>query len=222
METANQITDWFSLFVIIVAFVISVRHRDKKDLLPIQIYIIVSFLFNFIAKFFDIYPKNSTYNHIGEVSLNIFSILEIGVLFYFLFVRIKSEKFRIATIIFFITYLSTCLIFWTTNENSFFTFSPDLFGIECLLITITCLLYIYEILKSDLPINLNSDTSFIVTCGILFYFSICIPSYFSWYNLRLLVPGFARILILFNSMFYTILFFSFMKAYLCSTPNLKR
>jgi hypothetical protein len=222
MEIANQITDWFSLISIIVAFVISVIHRDKKDLLPIQIYIIISFIFNFIAKIFDLYPNNSAYNHMGEVSLNIYSILEIGLLYYFLFVRIKSDKFRIITIIFFIIYLSICMIFWTTNENSFFTFSPDLFGIECLLITITCLFYIYEILKSDLPINLNSDTSFIVTCGILFYFSISIPSYFSWYNLRLLVPGFARILILFNSIFYTILFFSFMKAYLCPTLNLKR
>jgi hypothetical protein len=222
MEIANQITDWFSLITIIAALIISVIYRDKKELIPIQVYIVVSFIFNFIAKIFDSYPKNSTYNHIGEVALNIYSLLEIAILYYFLFVRIKGNKFRITIIIFFATYLLICFAFWTIRKNAFFAFSPDLFGIECLLITIPCLFYIYEILKSDLPVNLNSDINFIITCGILFYFSISIPSYFSWYNLTLIAPGIVRILILFNSFFYTVLFFSFMKAYLCPIPNQKQ
>jgi hypothetical protein len=221
MEVANQITDWFSLITIVISLIISVIHRDKKELFPIQIYIVVSLLFNFVAKIFDYYPKNSAHNHLGEVTLNIYSILEIGLLYYFLFVRLVNTKLRTITIFLFIAYPLICMIYWIIRDNSFFTFSPDLFGIECLLIIIPCFFYIYETLRSDLPINLNSDTSFIIICGILFYFSISIPSYFSWYNLRLLEPGIARILILFNSIFYTILFFSFMKAYLCSTPNPK-
>jgi hypothetical protein len=222
MEIANQITDWFSLIAIIIALIISVIYRNKKELFPIQVYIVVSFVFNFIAKIFDSYPKKSTYNNIGEVALNIYSLLEIALLYYFLFVRIRGNKFRITMILFLTTYLIICATFWTTRKDSFFAFSPDLFGIECLLITIPCLFYIYEILKSDLPINLNYDTNFIITCGILFYFSISLPSYFSWYNLTLIAPGIIRILILFNSFFYSILFFSFMKAYLCPTPKLKQ
>ena len=220
MEIANQVADWFSLMAILSAFIISLIHRKKKNLLPIQLYIIGSFIFNFIAKIFDAFPKN-LYN-IGEVSLNINSLLEISLLFCFLFVRIKGRRFRILILVFFLTYLSTCCIFWIIKKNSIFTFSPDLFGIECILITISCLFYIYEILKSDLHIDLQSDTNFIITCGILFYFSISIPSYFSWYNLHLMAPEIERILLISNSVFYTILFISFIKAYLCPIPVQKQ
>jgi hypothetical protein len=60
MEIANQITDWFSLIAIIIALIISVIYRNKKELFPIQVYIVVSFVFNFIAKIFDSYPKKTT------------------------------------------------------------------------------------------------------------------------------------------------------------------
>ena len=45
METANQITDWFSLFVIVGALITSFVYRNGKDLLSIRIYIITSFYF---------------------------------------------------------------------------------------------------------------------------------------------------------------------------------
>ena len=222
METANQITDWISLSVILGALITSIVYRNRSDLLSIQVYIIASFIFNLIAKVFDFHSKNSAYNYISEVVLNVFSLLEISLLYYFLFTRIKSQKFRIIIIFFLLIYYSTCIIFWLIKKNSFYAFSPDLFGIECLLLVIPCFFYIYEILKSDLSINLNSDPNFIITCGILFYFSISAPSFFGWYNLRLMAPNILRMLILSNSIFYAILFFSFMKAYICTIPNLKQ
>jgi hypothetical protein len=222
METASQITDWISLFVIIGALITSFIYRQRKDLLSIQAYIIASFIFNFIAKIFDYHSKNFSYYHMGEIVLNIFSLLEISLLYYFLFTRIKNHKFRFTIIFFLLAYYSTCIFFWTIKKDSFYAFSPDLFGIESLLLVIPCFFYLYEILNSDLPDNLNSDPNFIITCGILFYFSISAPSYFSWYNLRLMAPGILRILILSNSIFYAILFFSFMKAYICTIPNLKQ
>jgi hypothetical protein len=221
METANQITDWFSLFVIIGALITSFVYRERKDLLSIRIYILASIIFNLIAKISDYNPQYFGYNFTSEVALNIFSLLEISLLYYFLFTRIKSRKFRITIIFFLFSYYSTCIIFWIMKKNSFYAFSPDLFGIECLLLVIPCLFYIYEILNSDLSINFNTDPNFIITCGILFYFSISVPSYFSWYNLRLIAPSILRILILSNSIFYTILFFSFMKAFICTIPKLK-
>ena len=69
-----------------------------------------------------------------------------------------------------------------------------LYGFESLLIIIPCLFYIYELLKSNLLISLKSDANFISTCGLLFYFSISIPTYFSWYTLYYLSPGFDKIL----------------------------
>ncbi len=222
METANQITDWISLSVILGALITSIVYRNRSDLLSIQVYIIASFIFNLIAKVFDFHSKNTAYNHISEVVLNVFSLLEISLLYYFLFTRIKSQKFRITIILFLLAYYSTCIIFWSIKKNSFYAFSPDLFGIECLLLVISCLFYLYEILNSDLSINLNSDPNFIITCGILFYFSVSAPSFFSWYNLRLMAPNILRMLILSNSIFYAILFFSIMKAYICTIPNMKQ
>jgi hypothetical protein len=221
METANQITDWISLFVIIATLIISFAYRDRQNLISIRIYIIASFIFNLIAKISDYYSKNSAYNFSGEVALNIFSLLEISLLYYFLFKRIKSQKFRIIIVIFLLTYYSTCIILWTVKKDSFYAFSPALFGIESFLLAIPCFFYINEILKSDLSINFKSDPNFIITCGILFYFSISAPSYFSWYNLKLMAPNILRILILSNSIFYTVLFFSFMKAFICTIPKLK-
>jgi len=222
METASQIIDWFSIFVIISSLITSFVYTYRRDLLSIRIYIITSFIFNLIAKIFDYHIKNFSYNYVGEVVLNIFSLLEISLLYYFLFTRIKGQKFRIIIILFLLTYYSICMILWAIKKNSFYAFYPDLFGIECLFLAIPCFFYLYEIIKSNLPINLNSDPNFIITCGILFYFSISAPSYFSWHNLSLMAPNILRFLILSNSIFYAILFFSFMKAYICTTPNLKQ
>jgi len=189
--------------------------------MPIRIYIIASFIFNLIAKISDYYAKDNSYNSIGELSLNIFSLLEILLLYYFLFKRIKSQKFRIIIILFLLIYYFTCIILWTVKKDSFYTFYPALFGIECSLLAIPCLFYLNEIVKSDLSINLSTDPNFIITCGILFYSSISAPSYFSWYNLRLMAPNILRVLILTNSVFYAILFVSFMKAFICTIPKLK-
>jgi len=138
METANQITDWISLFVIMSALITSFVYGNRKNLLSIRVYIIASFIFNLIAKVFDYHSKNDSYNYIGEIVLNIFSLLEISLLYYFLFTRIKNYKFRIIIIIFLLTYYSTCIIFWAVKKNSFYAFSPDLFGVECLFIVIPC------------------------------------------------------------------------------------
>ena len=222
MEIANQITDWFSLFVILGALITSFIYGNRKDLLSIRVYIITSFIFNLIAKVFDYRSKSFSYQYISEIVLNIFSILEISLLYYFFYTGIKNHKLRITIVFLLLTYFSTCIIYWVVKKNSFYAFSPDLFGLECLFLVIPCLFYLFEILNSELPFNLNSNPNFIMTCGILFYFSISAPSYFSWHNLSLMTPSYLRILILSNSIFYAILFFSFMKAYICTIPNLKR
>ena len=121
----------------------------------------------------------------------------------------------------FFLYISICVLCWLINDRLFYSFTPDLLGVEGLLITGYCLFYIYEILRSDINTDLKTDANFIVTCGILFYFSLSVPTYFSWYNLHYLAPGFEKITILANSIFYTILFISFIKAYLCPVPNRK-
>jgi|SRR5450432_88947 hypothetical protein len=221
MEIANQIFNWLSLVTIIISFVISKIHQSRKNLFPIQLYIIVSIIANLIFNIFDVLPFKSSYKNIEQVSFNIYSLLEISLIYYFLFISIKGKGFRTTMLISLFIFLSICIVGWTLSSTLFFSFAPDLSGTEGLLITIACLFYIYEILKSDLNIDLKSDANFIATCGILFYFSMSIPTYFSWFNLHYLAPGFQKIIILTNSLFYTILFISFMKAFICPIPNQK-
>lgn len=219
METANQIANWISLIAIIIAFIISIIQPGRKNLFPIQLYIIVSIVANLIINIFDGLPSNSSYKKIAQATFNIYSILEISLIYYFLFFRIRGKGFRITMLISFLIYILACFVIWIFNTNLFFSFGPDLSGVEGLFITVTCFFYIYEILKSDLNMDLRSNANFIVTCGILFYFSVSIPTYFSWYNLHYMSPGFEKIVILINSVFYTILFISFTKAYICPLPQ---
>jgi hypothetical protein len=221
METANQITNWLSLTVIIIAFIITLYYRNRKNLIPIKLYIIVSIVANLVLNIFDSFFSKSHHRNVEQAAFNIYSLIEFSLIYYFLFVRIKGKWFRTVMFISLCLYISICILSWSLNYRIFFSFTPDLLGVEGILITISCLFYIYEILKTDLNVDLKSDANFIATCGILFYFSLSIPTYFSWYNLHYLAPGFEKITILANSIFYTILFISFMKAYICPIPNQK-
>ena len=219
METANQIINWISLSVIIMAFIMTLRYPKRENLAPIKLYIFVSIIANLVLNFFDIFLSKGYYRSIEQVAFNIYSILEIFLIFYFLFFRIKSKRLRTIMLISFLLYISIYISSWILNHKLFFSFIPEYLGLEGIIITICCLFYMFEILKSDIKIDLKSDSNFIATCGILFYFSLSIPTYFSWYNLRYFAPGFHQITILANSIFYSILFISFMKAYICPIPN---
>ncbi len=222
MEITSQITDWATLVMILVALFFSIYRKGKKHLLSIQLYILTSLISNTISKISDVAFQNNSHKSIGEIALNINSIFEILLINIFLYTRIKGKFLRILILFFSIFYISVCLFSWHFKENSFYTFTPDLFGIESILIILACLFYISEVIKRDLEINLKKDTDFIITCGILFYFGISIPSFFSWYNLIAMAPKAQNILLLSNSVFYSILFIAFIKAYLCVIPEKKQ
>jgi hypothetical protein len=219
MELAITITDWILFLSIIASFAISLKHREKKDLLPIQLYIIVSLIVNAILKFIEISSTFKQNEKVESALINIYSILEITILYYFFLKRIRRIGFRISLIMFYLFYLFTCITLWTIRSEGIFLYAPNLFGIEGLLLTIPCFFYIFEIVKSDKYVDLKFSANFIVTCGILFYFGITIPAYFSWYNLYCMDPRFDKIVIISNYIFYTLLFISFMKAYLCIIPK---
>src|SRR3984957_10749854 len=221
METAIHIANWLSLTVIVLAFFFTLQNSDKKNLIPIKIYIILSIVANLIMNVFDSFFPQSYHRNLEQAAFNICCLLEISLIYYFLFTRIKGKWLRAIGSISFFLFISICVLCWLLNDRIFYSFTPDLLGVEGLLITGYCLFYIYEILRSDINIDLKTDASFIVTCGILFYFSLSVPTYFSWYNLHYLAPSFEKITILTNSIFYTILFISFIKAYLCPIPNQK-
>jgi hypothetical protein len=222
METANQITDWLTLTTIVATFIISIKFKNNNDLQPIKLYVFLSVIFNLTIKITDILHQTNLVVNIAHIALNVFSILEFTLIYYFLYMRIESVQFRKFMVVSFIIYISFCSIIWITLPDTFISFIPPLFGIEGLLITIPCFFYIYEILRSDLIVNLNSDANFIITCGTLFYFCVSIPTYLSWHNLFYLTPGVDKLLLLSNSIFYALLFISFMKAFVCNIPAQKQ
>jgi hypothetical protein len=221
MDAVITITNWILFLSIIASLVVSLIHRDKRELIPIQLYIIVSLLVNGILNFNDVFYPYRKNRDFDTALVNIYSILEISILYYFLFKRIKNPNFQLSMKILLVSYFTICTVLWSFKVKGVYSFTPNLFGFQGIFIIVPCLFYIYEILKSDFLIDLKNNGNFIITCGILFNFGITIPSYFSWYNLYYLSPEFIKINILTNYIFYTILFISFMKAYLCIAPEKK-
>ena len=221
MDIATNITYWIYLFSITTSLVVSFINGKKKDLVPIQVYIIVSFLVNGALKVAEILSIEKQFDEAESAIVNIYSILEISILYYYFFKRISRREFHISMRIFLLIYYSACSILWYFEAKGIYYFSPFLFGLEGLLITIPCFFYIYEIFRSDLRIDLRSNSNFIVTCGILFYFGVTIPSYLSWYNLYNVAPEALKVTIILNYSFYTLLFISFSKAYICTVPQQK-
>ena len=201
MDIATNITYWIYLFSITTSLVVSLTNGKKKDLVPIQVYIIVSFLVNGALKVTEILSIEKQFDEAESAIVNIYSILEISILYYYFFKRISRREFHISMRIFLLIYYSACSILWYFEAKGIYYFSPFLFGLEGLLITIPCFFYIYEIFKSDLRIDLRSNSNFIVTCGILFYFGVTIPSYLSWYNLYNVAPEALKITIILNYIF---------------------
>jgi hypothetical protein len=215
MDLIIDIAQWFLLLAIFAAFLISSIFRRNKELVPIQLYIFLLFVVNVVMKLLIHLSKPETYKYLSTSIINLFSVLEIIIIYYFLYFKIKRIQFRILMGFFLTLFLSTCVIFWTVRKNTLFSFAPDLFGLECLLITIPCLFYVYEILRTEYFLDLKSNVKFIITCGLLFNFSLLVPIYFSWSTLFQINPDFNKILNFLSILFYSLLVIVFVKAYLC-------
>jgi hypothetical protein len=216
MDSTIKIVDWVFFLTVIASFVVSVRRPGNKDLRPIQVYIFLSLFINTSLKIMELFSLKKVNSE--SALINIFSILEISILYYYFFKRLSRITFKNSLKFLFGIYFITCIIFWSIKQKGVFFYSPILFGFEGILVTIACFFYILEIIKSDIYINLKADKHFIVSCGILFYFGITVPSYFVLYNLYFLDPIFFKVTIVSNYIFYIFLFITIMKAYLC-TPT---
>ncbi len=222
MDLAINIADWLAIISIIIAFIISLTHRDNKALLPLQVYIFISLVVNMFLEIIESLPNYDPLGRIASSVSNMYSLIEISLLFYFIHSNLNRKKFRFILKLLLLFYYSTCILIWTSKYQALFFIVPHLFGIENFLISITCLFYFYEVLNSELELNFKSDAIFIAICGLLFYFSIMTPllfSYFIWYNVA---PELNQIVRIMNMIFYTILIISLMKAYLCPSPNQKQ
>jgi len=219
MEITLNVAEYISIAIILITLIISFLHQEKKGLRLIQLYIFISLFVNVILKILDYSLEKASTRRLSNLFINIYSLLEISILFFFLRGIIKERRFRISMNIFFLLYILICAIVWTFLNGAIFKSIPALYGFENLFLTIWCFFFMYETMKSDLIINFKSDSNFIAICGILFYFSITTPFFFSIYTLNKI--GLQNLFYFFNSISYTLLFIAFMKAYLCPIQELK-
>jgi hypothetical protein len=221
MDLTIKIVDWVFFLTVIAAFVVSVRRRGNKDLRPIQVYIVVMLVEDILLEVIGRLPHVNDNLRYTNIVLNICSLFEISIIFYFLNKIIIKKSFRIVMLIFLILYLIVCLYVWAGKYKAFFYMVPQLFGLENFLITVSCLFYFYEVLNSEIIINIRSNSNFTVICGLLFYFSIMTPLSFSYFIWLKSAPELNSVIQIMNMIFYSILFISLIKAYLCPFPEQK-
>ena len=214
--TSHYFTDWILTATTLVSFVISLIYRAHKQLFLIQIYIAASLFIDILFMITELlFPDKRLWHEIDCVSLNLYSILEISLIFLFIKKEINRKSTQYSLKILYGIYISFCLVIWMYFKNAIISNSPHLFALEGIIITAFCLVYFYEFMHSNLTNDIQDNTHFIVICGILFYFSTTVPFYFSSSSLLQISPTFSIIYNCINYCLYTILFLTFIKAYLC-------
>jgi hypothetical protein len=155
--------------------------------------------------------------HLYGGNFSVFVVLEIAIINSFLFSKMRKHNFRILTALCSVLFYIACSILWFNHPDAFFANVPSLFGIEGIFIAIPSLLLIYEILKSDLTVDLNLNPNFIIASGLLFYFGLSVPIFF--YSGNVFFSNDIREIYLFLLflllIFYIVLLLTFIKAYLC-------
>lgn len=213
MVSITNLTEWLMIIVIFITMVISIKYGNKKNLLLVQLYIIFSLVFNVLFKVLEYFFDSDFSNRYISMLMKIYSIIEISLICLFLIRLVNRKKSKTVIKTLYIFYISIWSIIFVFFKNAlFFNFSP-MYGLENLFIVIACMLYIFEIVRSDEIIDLKSNSNFIAVSGIFFYFSISIPYFFIAYSATRL--GLIQIFSLLNLVFYILLFISLLKAYLC-------
>jgi len=179
MKSINNIIELSNLLAMAATLGLSFYAQKNKELSLIGKYITVSLFLNIWLKIADYLPQNIVYQNITGLSTNIYSVVEFSLIYLFLFRLITAAKFHTLLKIFYALFISISFAIWIGYKGSIFGNISPLYGLENILITTACFLYLFEILKSEEIIDFKSDPKFISVCGILFYFSITIPFFFS-------------------------------------------
>lgn len=214
--TSHYFTDWILTATTLLSLVVSWKRRAHKQLFLIQIYISVSLFTDIFFTLTDLlFSKRIFWSKINCIILNLYSILEISLISLFICNAIERKGFNKTIKIILSIYIVFCISIWLYFPDAITSDLHNLFALEGILIAIFCLLYFYEIIRTGFSTKISEDSNFIAICGILFYFSSSVPYYFSSYNFFDLSADFLIIYDCMNYSFYTVLFLTFIKAYLC-------
>ena len=200
--------------MLVYALVVAYKKRKKNSLPFVTIYLAVSIIFYSLDVLVSIFGYGDDSFFAGMY--NSYGLFELCIINTFLFLKIKSKSFQFAVILGSCIYFSMCAIAWFINFHAFLKFTPFLPGIESIFIAIPSLLLIFEILKSGLAEDLRSNPVFLISSGLLFYHSLCVPIMFflGYLQLNNVIPGYYQYLMDITFIFYAIFIFTVVKAYL--------
>jgi hypothetical protein len=210
----TYIAETFLVSILVYALVVAYKHRKKNSLTLITIYIIVSIIFYSLDILISIFDYGA--DAFFAAMYNSYGLFELCIINTFLFLKIKSKSFQFAVILGSCIYFSMCAIAWFINFHAFLKFTPFLPGIESIFIAIPSLLLIFEILKSGLAEDLRSNPVFLISSGLLFYHSLCVPIMFFLGYTQLInkIPDYYQYMIDITFIFYAVFIFTVVKAYL--------
>src|ERR1700759_1974290 len=100
MDLTIEIAQWILILSTSVAFLISSFFRRNKELRPIQLYIFLLFVVNVSMRLLIYLSKPDSYKYLSTSIINLFSVLEIIIIYYFLYFKIKRSGFRILMLLF--------------------------------------------------------------------------------------------------------------------------
>jgi len=213
--TSHYFTDWILTATTLVSLVISWTHRAHKQLFLIQIYIIASLFIDVLLTVRELLFPGNLWMKISSAALNLYSILEILLISLFISNAIKRISIKSLIKKLCAIYILLVILILLHFPATITIDLRHLFAIEGIFITTFSLFYFYEIIHTDFSVDISKDSNFIAISGILFYFSASVPYYFSSNQELKLSPNFIVMYDCINYVFYTILFLTFIKAYLC-------
>ncbi len=217
--TSHYLTDWILTATTLVSFVISWKFRAHKQLFLIRIYIAASLFVDILSSVTELlYPESKVCGEIYNGTINFYSLLEISIIYMFISTITLGKRTRKCMKILYLIYILVCAILWIYFPHAIILNIHHLYSFEGVLITAICLLYFFELIQNDFHTDILENPQFIIICGILFYFSTTVPYYFTSTSLLEISPSFRLIYDCANYLFYTILFLSIIKAFLCPIP----
>ena len=160
-----------------------------------------------------IYVENRIKFKVIESSINIFTILEVILIYHLGFQIIKVRKLRNVLIFFLFSFFLYALLTWGFT-NAFLINSSRMFPIESLVVLIPTCFYFFQLFKLPPTFNLFNQPAFWINIGILFAFSCTLPlSTLEFFNKKFIDSNFYFYYINFIS--YSFLYLSIAKGYCC-------
>jgi hypothetical protein len=192
--------------------------RNNRELNPIRFYLLESII-SMVSMIFI--PHTAFGLRIHHMEFNIFSFLDLSILYYYFRNLTQGRSLRRFLLGSFLTVAGICIYFWISPRFGISTFMPTLYGIQNLFITLPCLLYIYELFKSEEEVDLKTNPHFYIACGFLFFYATTFPFYMTYKTLYDITPEILHGLNSVQSFLSIILFFTILKAFLCPYPEQK-